>query len=139
MANLKRLLAQHGIASPYDSLDSLPTIYAVTPTHTRPLQKAELTRYLHKKKKTRKITYKLFFSFRISQTFSLVPNFHWIVVEDSEHKTSLVANLLAKSGVAHTHLNAATPKEWKLLLSVSWNFISSAISFIKLAVMCCHL
>jgi len=55
---------------------------------------------------------------RISQTFLLVPNLHWIIVEDSENKTPLVGNLLAKSGLSYTHLHAATPKEWKLLLNV---------------------
>jgi len=96
IGRLKRLLAKNGIANPYEYTRNLPIIYAVTPTHTRPLQKAELT--------------------RISQTFLLVPNFHWIVVEDSEEKTPLVANLLAKSGIPYTHLNAGTPHEWKLLL-----------------------
>ena len=66
----------------------------------------------------------LTFVFRISQTFLLVPNLHWIIVEDSENKTPLVANLLAKSGLSYTHLNAATPKEWKLLLNVrKYNFV----------------
>lgn len=96
VGQLKNLLAKNNIANPYDNLEGLPTIYAITPTHTRPLQKAELT--------------------RISQTFLLVPNFHWVIVEDSEEKTPLVSNLLAQSGVTYTHLNAATPKEWKLLL-----------------------
>ena len=41
------------------------------------------------------------------------------MIEDSEDKTPLVTNLLAQSGLSYTHLNAATPKEWKLLLSVS--------------------
>ncbi|XP_065563047.1 galactosylgalactosylxylosylprotein 3-beta-glucuronosyltransferase I-like [Artemia franciscana] len=75
---------------------NLPTIYAITPTHSRPVQKAELT--------------------RLSQTFLLVPNFHWIIVEDADKKTDLVANLLSKSGLTYTHLNAATPKDWKLKL-----------------------
>lgn len=44
IARLKQLLAKHGIANPYENLESLPIIYAITPTHTRPLQKAELTR-----------------------------------------------------------------------------------------------
>lgn len=63
----------------------------------------------------------VFFYYRISQTFLLVPNFHWIVIEDSETKTPLVTNLLAQSGLSYTHLNAETPKEWKLLLNASWN------------------
>ncbi|XP_065564201.1 galactosylgalactosylxylosylprotein 3-beta-glucuronosyltransferase 3-like [Artemia franciscana] len=52
----------------------------------------------------------------LSQTFLLVPNFHWIIVEDADKKTDLVANLLSKSGLTYTHLNAATPKDWKLKL-----------------------
>lgn len=71
-----------------------PTIYAITPTFTRPVQKAELT--------------------RLSQTFLLVPNFHWIIVEDSPHKTPLVSNFLATSGLTYTHLIAPTPTHHKL-------------------------
>lgn len=58
------------------------------------------------------------YSYRISQTFLLIPNFHWIIVEDAEIRTPLVTNLLAQSGLSYTHLNAETPKEWKLLLEV---------------------
>lgn len=71
-----------------------PTIYAITPTFTRPVQKAELT--------------------RLSQTFLLVPNFHWIVIEDSPRKTPLVTNFLASSGLTYTHLHAPTPAQYKL-------------------------
>ncbi|KAJ8687769.1 hypothetical protein QAD02_023563 [Eretmocerus hayati] len=71
-----------------------PTIFAITPTFTRPVQKAELT--------------------RLSQTFLLVPNFHWIVIEDSEEKTPLVTNFLAESGLTYTHINAPTPTHYKL-------------------------
>ena len=74
--------------------DENPTIYAITPTHTRPVQKAELT--------------------RLSQTFLHVPKFHWIVVEDSAVKTDLVTNLLRTCGLSHTHLNAMTPPDYKL-------------------------
>ena len=74
--------------------DEGPTIYAITPTHTRPVQKAELT--------------------RLSQTFLHVPKFHWIVVEDSAVKTDLVTNLLRTCGLSHTHLNAMTPPDYKL-------------------------
>ena len=48
----------------------------------------------------------------------LVPNLHWVVIEDSETKTDLVAKLLAKTGLPYTHLNAATPKSWKLKAKV---------------------
>lgn len=54
----------------------------------------------------------------MSNTFRLVNNFHWIIVEDSETKTSLVANLLSKSNLNYTHLSIATPNEWKRKLKV---------------------
>lgn len=71
-----------------------PSIYAITPTHTRPVQKAELT--------------------RLCQTFLHVPKFHWIIVEDSREKTDLVTNFLRSCGLPHTHLNVMTPPEYKL-------------------------
>lgn len=72
----------------------IPTIYAITPTYARPVQKAELI--------------------RLANTFLHVPNFHWILVEDSSVKTQLVKNFLATCGLKYTHLNVATPPEWKL-------------------------
>ncbi len=69
----------------------IPTIYAITPTYTRLVQKAELV--------------------RVSQTFLHIKNFLWIVVEDSDNKTALVANLLHKSGINYTHLNVRTPQK----------------------------
>jgi hypothetical protein len=80
-------------------IDDLPVIYAITPTYTRPVQKAELT--------------------RLSHTLMLVPNLHWIIVEDSENPTELVSRLLERSGIPYTHLNAATPKNWKLKSKVN--------------------
>ena len=74
--------------------ENIPTIFAITPTHTRPVQKAELT--------------------RISQTFLHVKNFHWIVVEDASRKSILVTNFLKKSGMKFTHLNFKTPEQYKL-------------------------
>lgn len=66
-----------------------PTIYAITPTYARYVQKAELT--------------------RISQALALVPNVHWIVIEDAEEKSDLVRNLLNDSNLLYTHLAAKTP------------------------------
>lgn len=63
----------------------LPTIFVITPTYKRHTQKAELT--------------------RLCQTFLLVKNLHWIVIEDADEKTPLVARLLARCGVAFTLLN----------------------------------
>ena len=72
----------------------LPTIYVITPTYARPTQKAELTRLCH--------------------VFLMVPNLHWILVEDSKSQTKLVTNFLRHCGVSYTHLNVPTPPDWKL-------------------------
>ena len=79
--------------------EELPTIYAITPTHTRPVQKAELT--------------------RLSQTFLHVRKFHWIVIEDANATTPLVANFLKNSGLHYTHLHAITPTRMKLKVPAS--------------------
>ncbi|CAH0386082.1 unnamed protein product [Bemisia tabaci] len=73
---------------------ALPVVYVITPTFARPVQKAELT--------------------RLSQTFMLVQNLHWIIVEDSKQKTALVSNLLKNSNLNYTHLINMTPPQWKL-------------------------
>jgi len=72
-----------------NNYEDVPIIYLITPTYARPVQKAELT--------------------RMSHTLLLVPYVHWIVVEDSENKTSLVTNFLAKSRIPYTHLNVPSP------------------------------
>ncbi|KAF6112844.1 beta-1,3-glucuronyltransferase 2 [Phyllostomus discolor] len=48
----------------------LPTIYAITPTYSRPVQKAELT--------------------RLANTFRQVAQLHWILVEDAVARTELM-------------------------------------------------
>ncbi|XP_078383149.1 galactosylgalactosylxylosylprotein 3-beta-glucuronosyltransferase 3-like [Oculina patagonica] len=68
---------------------NLPTVFVITPTFKRFVQKAELT--------------------RVSQALKPVENLHWIVVEDSINKTDLVANFLRNSGLKFTHLNVRTP------------------------------
>ncbi|XP_045172223.1 galactosylgalactosylxylosylprotein 3-beta-glucuronosyltransferase 3-like [Mercenaria mercenaria] len=72
----------------------LPKIYLVTPTYSRPQQKAELT--------------------RLSHTLRHVPNIHWIIVEDSAAKTVLVSRFLTSCKIPYTHLNIATPGKLKL-------------------------
>ncbi|XP_028393382.1 galactosylgalactosylxylosylprotein 3-beta-glucuronosyltransferase 3-like isoform X2 [Dendronephthya gigantea] len=67
---------------------NVTTIYCITPTYARLTQKADLT--------------------RLCQTLQHVWNFHWIVVEDSEHKTDLVSRLLKRCGVTYTHLAVRT-------------------------------
>lgn len=70
-----------------------PVIYVITPTYTRPVQKAELT--------------------RLSQTLMLVNNLHWIVVEDAAKKSMLVENLLARTTLNYTHLLGQTPQKYR--------------------------
>ncbi|XP_031621326.1 galactosylgalactosylxylosylprotein 3-beta-glucuronosyltransferase I [Contarinia nasturtii] len=72
------------------------TVYAITPTYARPVQKAELT--------------------RLAQTLLLVPFVHWIIVEDDEKNSDLVRNLLARTGLnkRSTLLFAKTPSDFKL-------------------------
>ncbi|ALC48389.1 GlcAT-I [Drosophila busckii] len=76
--------------------NKLPKIYAITPTYARPAQKAELT--------------------RLSHLFMLVPNLHWIIIEDSNTTTSLVRNVLLRAGLEKrfTQLNIKTPTEFKI-------------------------
>ena len=72
----------------------VPTIYVITPTHTRVHQKAELT--------------------RLSHTFLHVRKLHWIIVEDSPIKTDIVSRFLSRCGLRYTHLNVATPVDVKM-------------------------
>ena len=69
----------------------LPYIYVITPTYTRLVQKADLT--------------------RLSQTLRLVHNLHWILVEDSKEKTELVTNFLVQCNLSYTHLNITETKK----------------------------
>lgn len=74
--------------------DTLPTIHVVTPTYSRPVQKAELTRLAH--------------------TLLHVPNLHWLVVEDAPRRTALTSRLLRDTGLNYTHLHVETPRNYKL-------------------------
>lgn len=82
------------------------TIYIITPTYARPVKKAELT--------------------RLSHTLLLASNIVWILVEDSSIRTDLVTNFIATlkeltgkvaSDLIVTHLNVATPPEFKTRLT----------------------
>lgn len=81
------------------SYEKLPTIYVVTPTYARYVQKAELI--------------------RLSHTFMLVPNLHWIIVEDSDWHTDMVSKFVRRLKNEFdfhtiTQLHEPTPKEFKL-------------------------
>lgn len=71
----------------------LPTIYAITPTYSRPVQKAELT--------------------RLANTFRQVAQLHWILVEDAAARSELVSRFLARAGLPSTHLHVPTPRRYK--------------------------
>ncbi|XP_054943371.1 galactosylgalactosylxylosylprotein 3-beta-glucuronosyltransferase 2-like [Physeter macrocephalus] len=70
-----------------------PTIYAITPTYSRPVQKAELT--------------------RLANTFRQVAQLHWILVEDAAARSELVSRFLARAGLPSTHLHVPTPRRYK--------------------------
>ncbi|XP_073420413.1 galactosylgalactosylxylosylprotein 3-beta-glucuronosyltransferase 1-like [Dendrobates tinctorius] len=78
------------LLSGFSAQSPLPTIFAITPTYARLLQKAELI--------------------RIANTFRQVPALHWIVVEDANESSKLVTNVLMKSLIPHTQLCVRTPK-----------------------------
>ncbi|KAK3586638.1 hypothetical protein CHS0354_028494, partial [Potamilus streckersoni] len=78
---------------PFDTKKDIPTIFAITPTYYRLEQKADLT--------------------RLCQTLRLVENLHWIIVEDSVNKTTLIKRLLNNCKVRCVHLNAVTPPMFK--------------------------
>ena len=75
----------------------LSTIYVITPTYERWVQKAELI--------------------RLSHTLLLTKNIHWILVEDSKYKTQLVTKFIKQlESYGHlnvTQLNIVTPPEFK--------------------------
>lgn len=72
---------------------ALPTIYAITPTYSRPVQKAELT--------------------RLANTFRQVSRLHWILVEDAAARSELVTRFVAGAGLPCTHLHVPTPRRYK--------------------------
>ncbi|UXI17000.1 RNA-binding protein Nova-1 [Sarcoptes scabiei] len=78
------------------------TIYFITPTYNRPVQEAELT--------------------RLSSTLLLMPNVHWILVEDASNRTGLINDLLDRVykrriyQFNYTHLYAETPIRFKTRL-----------------------
>ena len=70
------------LEQPGPSSSSGVTVFAVTPTYTRHTQKVDLT--------------------SLCYTIQQVPNLIWIVVEDADHKTSLVTDLLERCKVRGT-------------------------------------
>ena len=75
------------------------SIFAVTPTYKRVTQKVDLT--------------------SLCYTVENIPNFIWIVVEDSDNKSSLVSSLLARCKVSviyvYSNHNLHVPKVSRLV------------------------
>ena len=69
IGRLRKKLWHCGKQRSYSNVSSFEPIFVITPTHNRPVQEAELT--------------------RLSNVLVMVPNIHWIVVEDSPVKTDL--------------------------------------------------
>ena len=82
----------HGTPPPANtkaSYEGLPRIFAITPTYPRYTQKVDLT--------------------SLCQTLISVPQFTWIVIEDSQTETKVVTDLLARCDVESVHLHIRTP------------------------------
>ncbi|KAF2368060.1 Glycosyl transferase family 43 [Trinorchestia longiramus] len=77
---------------------SLPLLYIVTPTYSRPEMVAELT--------------------RLGQTLLLVPRLHWIVPEDSYSCNAVVTDTLRRIGLPFTHLATPMPPLYRKLAYV---------------------
>ncbi|KAJ3588656.1 hypothetical protein NHX12_009510 [Muraenolepis orangiensis] len=73
--------------------DALAALHVITPTYSRPVQKAELT--------------------RLANTFLHVANLHWMVVEDAPRSTPLVSRFLRDTGLNYTHLSVESPRNYK--------------------------
>ncbi|CAJ0955711.1 unnamed protein product, partial [Mesorhabditis belari] len=79
----------------------MPMIYFVTPTHFRPAQRADLI--------------------RLSQTLAQVPNLHWILIEDSDTTSPSIGEILKRTRLQFTHINAKTTSKKKMKYSdPSW-------------------
>ncbi|XP_050714212.1 galactosylgalactosylxylosylprotein 3-beta-glucuronosyltransferase P-like [Eriocheir sinensis] len=80
------------VSSPLLS-SSKTIIYVITPTYRRPEQVAELT--------------------RLAQTLMLVPDLHWLVVEDAVSPTRRVLAFLDSCSVPHTYLLGTASRRYK--------------------------
>ena len=85
----KKIAEQQRIWEELEAEKDLPTIFAITPTYARITQKVDLT--------------------SLCQTVMHVPNFVWIIIEDSEERTPLVTKLLQRCKAESIHLNVRTP------------------------------
>ncbi|XP_049805451.1 galactosylgalactosylxylosylprotein 3-beta-glucuronosyltransferase S [Schistocerca nitens] len=75
------------------NVDSIPTIYFITPTYPRREQAAELT--------------------RLGQTLMHIPNLHWIVADDNMVCSAMITKLLKKFGIPFTHIASPMPEVYR--------------------------
>lgn len=85
----KMIAEEQRIWEELEAQKDLPTIFAITPTYARITQKVDLT--------------------SLCQTVMHIPNFVWIIIEDSEERTPLVTKLLQRCKAESIHLNVRTP------------------------------
>lgn len=69
-----------------------PLIIVVTPTNKKVQRLADMT--------------------RLSQTLMHIKRLHWIVVEDGKQTYQPVENILKRSEISYTYLNAITPSSY---------------------------
>lgn len=89
----KFLLQTNEISTMKDMEPVLPPLYIITPTYYRAEQLPELT--------------------RLSHTLMLIPNVHWLVIEDAQTKSHLVTDLLLRTGLKFDHLLAPMPEKYR--------------------------
>ncbi|GAB6024558.1 Galactosylgalactosylxylosylprotein 3-beta-glucuronosyltransferase 2 [Chamberlinius hualienensis] len=91
---LSKILCNRSIKITHKNILDIPTLYLITPTYSRPAQKADLT--------------------RLSHTLMHIPKLHWIIIEDADLPSSMVSELLKRSGIEFSHLNVQTPKKFQI-------------------------
>ncbi len=88
----RHLPSDCGMSADFSTLHA-PVIYFVTPTHARREQVAELT--------------------RLSQTLMHVSNLVWVLSEDAETCSELVAEIALRSSLPHVRLARPMPQKYK--------------------------
>lgn len=91
------------------NIDTMKTIYFVTPTYPRPEQIPELTRLCH--------------------TLMHVPQIHWIIADDTPVCSSEVHSILVKSRLPYTHISS--PKPYKYFGSIFPRGVANRLASLK--------
>ncbi|KHJ90636.1 glycosyltransferase family 43 [Oesophagostomum dentatum] len=88
--------------------ETQPLIIVITPTYKRPTRLADMTRF--------------------ANTLRLVPDVHWIVVEDGNTTVPFVENVLRRSSHSYTYYAATTPVGYPRR---GWYQRTSALTFLR--------